>query len=62
MYKKISEALVEAGFKKNGKYFERDGLSIKIYPDTTLTPVFKQLIDFGKTMKIWEIKKVIEID
>ncbi len=61
MRQEIHKALIEIGFVKRGKYYEKDNLSIKVYDDSKLSDVFKKLIDFGVTQKVWEFKRVMQI-
>lgn len=46
---------------KNAKYFRKDNHSIKVYPHIELAEIFKQLITFGITIKVWGFKGVIQI-
>lgn len=59
--KEINDALVELGFTKDGKYYRKDNQSIKVYPHTELSEIFRQLIAFGVTKKVWEFKSVMQI-
>lgn len=61
MNEEIKKALIELGFKQDGKYFKKDGNNIKIYDDTGLKEIFRKLIEFGKTAKVWEYKRVMQI-
>jgi hypothetical protein len=59
--KEIKSALVSIGFEEDGRYFRKNGDSIKVYDDDTLDKVFERLIKFSATQKIWEIKRVLEV-
>lgn len=59
--KDIKSALVAIGFEEDGKYFRKNGDSIKIYESDRLENVFSRLIKYATTQKIWEIKRVLEI-
>lgn len=58
----IQKALIELGFTRAGKYYKKDGLNIIVYDSTTLTEIFKKLIQWGRTQKTWEVKRVLETD
>ena len=60
--KNINDALLALGFVKDGKYYRKDNQSIKVYKDSKLEDVFKQLINFGITQKVWEFKSVMQIN
>ncbi len=61
MNQEIHKALLELGFKKEGNYYKKGGNHIKVYEDTTLKEVFEKLMRYSETIKIWEIKKVLQI-
>jgi len=61
--KLIHEALIELGFEpnKDNDRYKKDNLSIKVYPSDSLSDVFKSLMKFSETQKIWEIKRALQI-
>ena len=61
MQNQIHEALIKLGFEKQGNSYKKDGYPIVVYENSTLESIFKELIKFGSTQKVWEIKRVMEI-
>ncbi len=59
--KEIHDALTKLGFKKDGRYYRKDGDSIKVYPHTELSEIFRQLIQFGDTQRSWKIKNALNL-
>jgi hypothetical protein len=59
--KEIKSALIIIGFEEDGRYFRKNGDSIKVYDDDTLDKIFERLIKFSATQKIWEIKRVLDV-
>jgi len=59
--KEIKSALIIIGFVEDGRYFRKNGDSIKVYNDDSLDKIFERLIKFSATQKIWEIKRVLDI-
>jgi hypothetical protein len=59
--KEIKSALIIIGFEEDGRYFRRNGDSIKVYDDDTLDKIFERLIKFSANQKIWEIKRVLDV-
>lgn len=64
MREDIEKALLSLGFvnAKGGNRFEKDGLSVKVYDNSTLEEVFAKLISYGKTQKMWEIQRILGIN
>jgi|TARA_R110000850_G_scaffold165381_1_gene290466 uncharacterized secreted protein with C-terminal beta-propeller domain len=61
--KEIKKALVFIGFVEDGSYFRKDGDSMKIHEniENPLANIFKCLIEFGATQKVWAIKRALEV-
>jgi hypothetical protein len=59
--KEIKSALISIGFEEDGRYFKKNGDSIKVYDDDSLDKIFERLIKFSATQKIWEIKRVLDV-
>lgn len=57
----IHNSLVKCGFKKDGKYYRKDGDSIKVSPNYELDEIFKQLIRFGDTQRSWKIHNALNL-
>ena len=60
--KEIKDALIQIGFKDEGRYFTMNGNSIKLFDDDNLSEVFKRLMDYSETKKLWEIQSVLGIN
>lgn len=56
----IEEAMIWNGFKKEANYYVKNGYP-KIKHNTNLKYFFESLIKVGKTSKVWELKKSLEI-
>lgn len=56
----IEEAMIDNGFKKEDKFYTKNGYP-KIKHNTNLKYFFESLIKAGKTSKVWELKKSLEI-
>ena len=61
MQEEIHKALTALKFVKEGKYYKKSGNWIKVYEDDSLEDVFKKLMKYSETMKVWEIKRVLQI-
>lgn len=61
MKQEIENALIEAGFKKEGSYFRKKGDSIQISENETISTMFVKLIKHGMQLKCWEVQGVIGI-
>ena len=58
----IKRALFNLGFDEERRYFRKGGNTIKVYESDKLEDVFKRLISFGETNKLWEIQRVLGIN
>lgn len=58
----IKRALFNLGFDEERGYFRKGGNTIKVYESDKLEDVFKRLISFGETNKLWEIQRVLGIN
>lgn len=65
-FKEIEQALLEIGCTQPNKMFPEkfsyEGYDFKVYSDSTLADIFKKLIRMGKTLKVWDIKHVLEVN
>lgn len=60
--KEITEALLKAGFEeKSPGRISFEGYELRVKDYDTLESVFKKLINMGKTLKVWEFKKTMQI-
>ena len=63
MKKQIIEALEANGFKScnNDTYWVKDHYKIKVTESDTMATMFAKMYNAGETLKIWEIKRVMQI-
>lgn len=66
MKKDIIEALLKIGFKQPyTNYPDKlvyEGYSLQITDCDTLDSVFRKIFKAGQTIKIWEVKRVLEVN
>lgn len=63
---KIKESLLKMGFTQPyensiPEIFQYENYQIKIHKNDNLESVFMKLIQMGKQLKVWEIKRVLEV-
>lgn len=58
---KVHNTLLDLGFVNNGSYYKKNGYPIKVDENTTLKELFEQLIEYGETTKVWEIKTILQL-